>query len=251
MKFQEGDKIIVTATGERGFVVEWINKKMLTIEVDGTQFPVYADQIDFPYFEEFSKKKKVQEKKQAAREIPRKEKRIEKNIPRDGVHLSFFPILDKDVFDENLFSHYRVYLLNHTDDDLIVHFTLLYKDQKDLETKHQVTTLEDLYLFDLSFDRLNDQPKFSFLFSLVKSNAQKATQIQLEFRPKPKQFLKLSERTIEEHNASFNFLLFDNYPGKESEYQKPLLGKEDPIVEDGSIDLSQLLKAGFKVNRRG
>ena len=44
MKFQEGDKIIVTATGERGFVVEWINKKMLTIEVDGTQFPVYADQ---------------------------------------------------------------------------------------------------------------------------------------------------------------------------------------------------------------
>ena len=251
MKFQEGDKIIVTATGERGFVIEWINKKMLTIEVDGTQFPVYADQIDFPYFEEFSKKKTFQEKKQVVRDIPRKEKRIEKNIQRDGVHLSFFPILDKDVFDENLFSHYRVYLINHTDDDLFVHFTVLYKDLKDLETKHQIIALEDLYLFDLSFDRLNDQPKFSFLFSLIKSNAQKATQFQVEFKPKPKQFLKLSERTIEAHNASFNFLLFDNYPGKESEYQMPLSDKEDPIVEDGSIDLSQLLKAGFKVKRKG
>jgi hypothetical protein len=49
MKFQEGDKIIVLATGERGVVVEWINKKMLLIEVDRVQFPVYADQINFPY----------------------------------------------------------------------------------------------------------------------------------------------------------------------------------------------------------
>lgn len=251
MKFQEGDKIIVTATGERGFVVEWINKKMLTIDVDGTQFPVYADQIDFPYFEEFSKKKTFQEKKQVVRDIPRKEKRVEKNIPRDGVHLSFFPILDKDVFDENLFSHYRVYLLNHTDDDLLVHFTVLYKDLKDLETKHQVAALEDLYLFDLSFDRLNDQPKFLFLFSLVASNSQKANQFQIEYRPKPKQFLKLSESTIEAHNASFNFLLFAHYPGKESEYQIPISDKEAPAVDDGNIDLSQLLKAGFTVKRKG
>ncbi|MEY2596257.1 MAG: hypothetical protein RI965_1529 [Bacteroidota bacterium] len=250
MKFQEGDKIIVTATGERGFVVEWINNKMLTIEVDGTQFPVYADQIDFPYFEEFSKKKTFEQKKHVVRDIPRKEKRIEKNVPRDGVHLSFFPILDKDVFDENLFSHYRVYLLNHTDDDLFVHFTILYKDLKDIETKHQITALEDLYLFDLSFDRLNDQPKILLLFSLVKSNPQKATQFQVEFRPKPKQFLKLSESTIEAHNASFNFLLFDNFLSKEFEYQMPLSDKDEPIVDDGTIDLSQLLKAGFKVKKK-
>ena len=251
MKFQEGDKIIVTATGERGFVIEWINKKMLTIEVDGTQFPVYADQIDFPYFEEFSKKKSFQQKKTVASEIPRKEKKIEKNIPRDGVHLSFFPILDKDEFDENLFSHYRVYLLNHTDEDLNVHFTVFYKDIKEMETKHQITALEDLYLFDLSFDRLNDQPKFLFYFSLVKSNPQKASLYQIDFKPKPKQFLKLSEQTIEAHNASFNFLLFDKYPGKEAEYQLPVSDNEETKLEEGNIDLSQLLKAGFKVNKKG
>jgi hypothetical protein len=72
----------------------------------------------------------------------------------------------------------------------------------------------------------------------------------VEFRPKPKQFLKLSESTIEAHNASFNFLLFDNFPSKEFEYQMPLSDKDEPIVDDGTIDLSQLLKAGFKVKKK-
>jgi hypothetical protein len=251
MKFQEGDKIVVTATGEKGVVVEWIDKKMLTIEVEGTQFPVYADQIDFPYFEEFSKKKTVQQKKTSSTVIPRKEKKVEKNIPRDGVHLSFFPILDKDEFDENLFSHYRVYLLNHTDDELIVHFTVFYKEIKDLETKHQIAALEDMYLFDLSFDRLNDQPKFAFSFSLVHPKVEKAARFEHDFKPKPKQFLQLSEKTIEAHNSSFNFLLFDSFPGKEAETQLPAPEQEERRDPDGTIDLSQLLKAGFKVNRKG
>lgn len=63
MKFQEGDKIIVLATGEKGEVIEWINKKMLTVEVDGIRFPVYADQIDFPYYTNFSSPNPINQKK--------------------------------------------------------------------------------------------------------------------------------------------------------------------------------------------
>ena len=44
MKFQVGDKIIVVATQELGEVIEWINKEMLLVDVDGIQFPVYKDQ---------------------------------------------------------------------------------------------------------------------------------------------------------------------------------------------------------------
>jgi hypothetical protein len=58
MKFEEGDSIIVLATREKGTVVEWINKKMLLIDVDGVRFPVYADQVDFPYYDNFTQKKK-------------------------------------------------------------------------------------------------------------------------------------------------------------------------------------------------
>ncbi|MEY3375720.1 MAG: hypothetical protein RL463_24, partial [Bacteroidota bacterium] len=66
MKFQEGDKIVVLATGEKGEVVEWINKKMLTIRVDNVEFPVYSDQINFPYYDDFTKPKEIMPKKSAA-----------------------------------------------------------------------------------------------------------------------------------------------------------------------------------------
>ncbi len=251
MKFQEGDQIIVIATGEKGVVVEWINKKMLTVDVGGVQFPVYADQIDFPYFDAFSKKKALPSKKTISTEIPRREKKQEKNIPRDGVHLSFFPILDKDVFDEDVFSHYRVYVLNHTDDALMLHFTVYFKDLKELETKHAIAALEDMYLFDLSFDRLNDHPKFELKFSLESTNPSKAVHHAVSFKPRPKQFLSLSERTMKEHLASFSFVLYEKYPekGMETTLQNDEVVKEDR-TEDGSIDLSGLLKAGFKVQRK-
>jgi hypothetical protein len=251
MKFQEGDQIIVVATGEKGVVVEWINKKMLTIDVGGIQFPVYADQIDFPYFDAFTKKNVSVSQKTVSTEIPRREKKSVRNVPRDGVHLSFFPILDKDVFDEDVFSHYRVYILNHTDDALLLHFTVYFRDSKELETKHSIAALEDMYLFDFSFDQLNDHPKFEMNFSLETMNPHKAKNHAVSFKPRPKQFLSLSERTMKEQLASFSFVLFENYPAKgmETPIYTDEVVKEDR-TEDGSIDLSGLLKAGFKVQRK-
>ena len=252
MKYQEGDKILVTATGEKGVVVEWINKKMLTIDVGGIQFPVYADQIDFPYFNDFTKKKQPSSKKSTSIEIPRKEKIIEKNIPLDGVHLSFFPVLDKDDFEDDVFSHYRVYLLNHIEDGLQVNFQVYFHQQKEWETKHIIPSLQEMYLFDLPFDRLNDQPKFIFIFSLEKERSEKASQFQVVFKPKPKQFLKQSEHTIKSHQASFQFLLLDRYPEKDAENlhtAEDAHSSSKPEDEQG-FDLSLLSKAGFKVNPR-
>ena len=66
---------MVLATGERGSVVEWIDKKMLLIEVDGISFPVYADQIDFPYFQDFTAPKEFKKKSSFTNaEPPRREK---------------------------------------------------------------------------------------------------------------------------------------------------------------------------------
>ena len=50
MKFQLGDRIILLHSGEEGEVVDFINDKMLLIDVNGVRFPAYADQVDFPYF---------------------------------------------------------------------------------------------------------------------------------------------------------------------------------------------------------
>lgn len=42
---------------EEGKVIEIINDKMVMIEVRGVKFPAYTDQIDFPYYKMFTKKK--------------------------------------------------------------------------------------------------------------------------------------------------------------------------------------------------
>ena len=57
MKYQLGDKVLVLHSNEEGEVVDIINDKMVLIDVDGVRFPVYMDQIDFPYFKRFSEKK--------------------------------------------------------------------------------------------------------------------------------------------------------------------------------------------------
>ena len=57
MKYQIGDEILVLHSNEEGKVVDFINDKMVMIEVRGVKFPAYMDQIDFPYFKRFTQKK--------------------------------------------------------------------------------------------------------------------------------------------------------------------------------------------------
>ena len=247
MKFQEGDKIIVSATQEKGIVVEWINKKMLTINVDGISFPVHADQIDFPYFADFSSPKE-QKKKKVSLEIPRREKKPEKIIERDGVWLSFYPVLDKDIFDDDIISHFKIYLLNHTDDDLIFNFSLFVNSLKEIDLKSSVWALDELYLIDLSLEKLNDHPKFSFVFELTEKNNLKARSFNHDYKPKAKQIFKLANEVLQQQKASFNIQLFENYPLKGNEIENKLPEQEEE--EDGRIDLKKLILAGYKVKKR-
>lgn len=233
MKFQEGDKIIVLATNERGEVVEWINKKMLLIEVDGVRFPVYADQINFPYYNDFTSKKSVPIKKQQSAAFPKPEKSVKKMIERDGVWLSFFPVLDKDVFDDDIISYYKIHLLNHTDDDLTVELSFYYGNEKEMDLRHLIRALEDMYLFDLPFENLNDQPKIEFLFSLQQKDKKRVPHFEVLFKPKPKQIFKWSEEVLLSQKASFPVRLFETYPVKPLEVE--------------NTDMDKLRAAGFKI----
>ncbi len=63
MKYQPGDDIIILHTKEEGKVIEILNNKMLLVEVRGVRFPVYEDQVDFPYFHRFTNKRQMHSKK--------------------------------------------------------------------------------------------------------------------------------------------------------------------------------------------
>ena len=50
MKFEVGDKVVVKHSNDDGVVKEVINDKMVLVEVRGVKFPVYNDQLSYPYF---------------------------------------------------------------------------------------------------------------------------------------------------------------------------------------------------------
>jgi hypothetical protein len=250
MKFQEGDKIVVLATGEKGEVVEWINKKMLTIRVDNVEFPVYSDQINFTYYDDFTKPKEIMPKKSAAGTVlPKREKKPEKIVEKDGIWLSFFPVLDKDVFDDDIISHFKIYLLNHTDEAMDIQLSVFFGATKDVDIKSNVRGLDELYLVDLSLDQLSDHPKFNFVFSLLQKDPAKASQFNYEYKPKAKQLFKLAHEVIQQQQASFKFNLFKEIPAKGTSISTEKQQVEAEADEDG-IDFKKLLLAGFKVKRK-
>src|SRR5438094_4442416 len=107
MKYQVGDKVLVLHSNEEGEVVELMNEQMVMIEVDGVRFPVYMDQIDFPYFKRFTEsfdKLRMTAKKKEKKYIDdiKKEKTTAKYKVTEGVWLSFLPVFDKDVFDDDI-----------------------------------------------------------------------------------------------------------------------------------------------------
>ena len=236
MKFQVGDKILVLATKELGEIVDWINKEMILIDVDGVRFPVYADQIDFPYYTAFTEKSKVNAPSKKKLDSFPTEKKVVIQKEVDGVWLTFFPVLDKDIFDDDVISHFKIYVINNTLDELNFDLSIFYGLKKEMDLKKSITSFEELYLFDLPFENLNDQPCFQFIFSLQHINKKKVSHFEVEYKPKPKQTFKKAEELLKEQKASFKTLLFETIPDQ-PEHEK--------------FDLSKLSSAGFKLYPEG
>ena len=234
MKYQLGDRIILLHSGEEGSIVDFINREMVMVEVGGVTFPAFLDQIDFPYFRDFTgKKKDVEEtKKTKTAEQPKPEKSIAKLKTTPGVWLSFMPVYDRHLPDEDVVDHFRVTLLNQTDDHLLFDYRFLRSGQLDLELRNEVMPLCDIYLHDVSLEHMNDSPRFSFVFSLKSKDRKRADTNTVEFKIGGKQLFKNLDRLLERNEALFNCLLFETWPEK-----KPESG---PTLAD-------LGKAGFRV----
>ena len=54
MKYQIGDRVLILHSNEEADIIDIINEKMLMVDVKGVSFPVYMDQVDFPYFKRFT-----------------------------------------------------------------------------------------------------------------------------------------------------------------------------------------------------
>jgi len=220
MKYQVGDKVLVLHSNEEGHVVEIINNTMVLINVDGVQFPVYTDQIDFPYFKMFSSgtsfEKPGTEKKKEKVYIDNL--KVEKSAPKtkvaEGVWLSFLPIFDKDVFDDDVVERFKLFLLNHTLGTYDFSYSVTYGGRPGFELKNNITALADFYLHDVAFEELNDGPKFEFEFSLLPGDKKKLPYFETSLKLKAKILFKKLEEMRMKNEPTFSFLLFDTYPDK-------------------------------------
>ena len=231
MKYEPGDKIIVLLTDEEGQVVEIMSEKMVMIEVKGVRFPAYTDQIDFPYFKMFTEKRKAEKKKVFIDNV-QKEKEMPKAKTGEGVLLSFFPVFDKDIFDDDVVEKFKLYLINQ---DAVVYnfnYNLMIGGETDFQLKNTVEPQSDFYLHDVAFEDLSDSPRFDFEFSLKEPDKKKAPYYESSLKLKAKQLFKKIEEILLKNEPSFAYSLFTGYP--------------DKLVEE-KVDLGRLGTAGFRI----
>ncbi len=231
MKYEPGDKIIVLLTNEEGKVVEIMNEKMVMIEVKGVRFPAYMDQIDFPYFNMFSQKKVVEKKKIYVDNL-KQEKGITKAKVDDRVFITFMPVFDKDIFDDDVVEKLKIYLINQTSTSYTFNYNLFFNGESSFQLKNTIEPLHEFYLHDVNFEDLSDNPRFDVEFSLSNPNKMKAPYFETSLKLKAKQLFKKIEELKLKNEPTFSYSLFDTYPDK---------------IDDEKVDLSKLGNAGFRL----
>lgn len=233
MKYQIGDIVLLLHSNEEGQVVDIMNDKMLMVDVKGVTFPVYMDQVDFPYFKRFSEKKIVPTKKEKQYvDDVRKEKLPKDKQITDGVWLTFLPVMDTDEFGDDVVDELKLHLVNRTETAFHFIYKLHYFGKPDFELKNTVHPFEDFYLHDIDFADLNDSPSFEFDFSLITPSKHKAEHFEASVKLKPKQLFAKIEELKKKNEATFSQLLFENYPDKQ--------------VED-VVEMGRLAARGYKI----
>ncbi|MEX6686984.1 hypothetical protein QTN47_05740 [Danxiaibacter flavus] len=235
MKYQVGDDIIVLHSNEEGKVIEIVNDKMVMIEVRGVKFPAYMDQIDFPYFHRFTKKKVVEEKKPVktyVENIPKEKPTANKIKVEDGIWLSFLPKFGLDEFNDEVVEEFKVYLVNKTENAYKFIYRQVFFGEPDFELRNEVLAFQDFYLHDIPFEDLNDNPHFTFEFSLLKENKKKADFFEASVKLKAKQVFLRIEEMKKRNEPTLSYELFSKYPDK---------------VQDDKIELTPLVAKGYKL----
>lgn len=196
---------------EEGTVVDIINDQMVMVEVGGTSFPVYLDQIDFPYFHRFTQKKApLPRQRTPGEEIPR-EKPSGAPKPEKGMFLTMLPVFVSDGYDD-IVSTLKFHLLNETNRIYTFHFEIWLHNSLFLELKQEIHPFQHTYLADLDFDQLNDNPRFEFTFTPKSSDLTLAAAYQKTWKVKAKQLFQQLAELQQKQQATINYTLFEKYP---------------------------------------
>ena len=107
------------------------------------------------------------------------------------------------------------------------------------------------YLHDIPFSNLNDAPLFAFDFTLMQAEKSKAPHLETSLKLKAKAVFTRIDEIRKKGEASFAYKLFDTYPDKAIEEEKPEFtssGKRENKLYDAKLGRQHLEPAKYEVD---
>jgi len=198
------------------------------------KFPAYTDQLDFPYFKQFSQQKSIPAKKQKTYidQVPKERIVVTGAKHPPGVWLMFLPKFETDEFGDDIVDLLKVHLINGTGISYGFHYKVNYAGETGFDLKNELLVNQDFYVHDIPFDHLNDNPTFACEFTLLNADKSKAEYYETSLKLKAQQLFKKIEEIKLKGEPHFSYKLFDTYPARQ-EHEK--------------MDISALSAAGYKV----
>jgi hypothetical protein len=217
MKFSIGDKVILKRTGEEGTITGIIGKDMMEVEVNGTAFPVYSDEIDHPYLKWFTEKNKAKKKTSLPEQLPvEKEKLRPVRLPK-GIYLSFMPVFKSEDL-EDVVELLKVYLLNETPAAIRFHYDVRFYNHSDFFLEGSLHAFGNIYLHSIPYADMTDQPRFHWgLSDAVNDNNKPEEGI---IRIKPEKLFKQINELLVKNEPTFSYLLVEDFVLKPKEEKK-------------------------------
>jgi hypothetical protein len=229
MKFSIGDKIILKRTGEEGHVTSYINKQMVEVEVNGTTFPVYEEDIDHPYLKWFTTKTK--KKQSLPEQLPvEKEKHRPQRLAK-GVYLSFMPVFINDGFEE-VAETLKIFLLNEMPQPIKFVYDVRRADNSLFRHEGVLHGFGNIYLHSIAYGDMNDQPRFHWQLTDTTNPQMETAEGILRIRP-----AKLFEHInsiLMGGDPTFNYTLIEDFSPK-----KPKPAPEKPTFSKAHVQQSQ------------
>lgn len=161
MKCSPGDIVRMKATGEEGVVVSILDEDMVEVEVDGTRFPSFVEDLEHPYLHWFQQKGREKKASQRERKMPTAESAPipspQKEKEPRGIHLALLPEFSSQ---EDQVDSLRIYLVHHLDIPCLFEYSMEVSGKVAFHLRGNMAPGTHLYLHRFALDQLNEQPRF-------------------------------------------------------------------------------------------
>jgi hypothetical protein len=203
-EFKIGDKVLLIHTGEKGLVKDFVNMRMLKVELDEEMIvPIFMDDLEL-----------YDEKKQSSKEISAEAKETfneaelyfekHQHDAVSGFHLSFLPVEIDDV------HFFEMILVNDTNDEIRFEIKLSLQNELYMHLRNKLQRRYLYRLGDLAMDELNENPMVEIT---IEHASHPLFQLHKQFKLKPKTFFKDLSSTPILNQTAYNFhlgILTDN-----------------------------------------